>query len=172
MTPKNKKRLAWGVGLTLAAGTGYFIYRGVKKRMLVKDMATGFQGGLVSGASVPGSLQTAAATTSDEWNPTKVLKKGDRGRMVKAAQNAINDFLQASGSSKRLKVDGIFGSQTESGFVTVIGKGYGSYNQLKAVKPSGITGAIPSNESVYKVDPNAWRPPYTAIPEWEWAAQP
>lgn len=76
--------------------------------------------------TVPGT----GSTPAKKYTRTTVLKKGDKGEMVKELQWMLNTHFLV-GFAPLVK-DGVFGSKTEQALVTVTGQKQMSVENLKA----------------------------------------
>lgn len=104
----------------------------------------------------PTSSYTPPVTpTEDKVNYTKTMKRDDKGKTVEYIQQALNRVLKLEGKTT-LKVDGDFGSKTETEMINILGKKTGSYNEVKAAvikkfiaagKPNPYTGTTTTESS-------------------------
>jgi hypothetical protein len=167
-----QQKIIGGIVLgTIVIGGGYYLYSQYKKGQLAPGLPTP---GLPQPAPSPDAPVStpryippapdpggSAAGAAPQFSANKVLRVGSRGNEVKMIQRAINDiYRDALGSSKRISVDGVFGSvETLPAVRALTGKDQTTYAEIKNIKrraytskglPDPYQSTSPSMDSVYQ----------------------
>jgi len=148
MMKKNNNMIILAVGTGVIA-LGYFLYPTLKNLFRKKDPSAEIDTTETEITTAPGSSTSGTETTKTETTETKPtnefsqrLTKGSKGDNVKRIQTILNDVAslrkqnEINGVQMPLKIDGIFGANTEKVAKAIFTKykesGYITVNQARS----------------------------------------
>ena len=129
----NKKAIYWSIGGIATAVVGYYAYKKLSSPISFEGVTIKNPSDVETDTSQNTSSNSGSSSSSNSSSATFPLKKGSRGKEVKALQSFLNES-----NSERLQVDGIFGKLTEGAWK----RNQGTISLWKVMYPTAVYGQV------------------------------